>query len=874
MDAEAPSTKEPGAQIERPLNQMAKATLIGSACGVMVLFYGFAIASTLFLLLLVALEACLVVAALRFGATGLVVGIMNRHAAILRAFLRGFRLPKGAELQIALEPDDAPKLFAMVGSLCGRLQIRPPHVISLEMSANAWVRLKGYGRGAGKTVLGVGYDLLGGLAKPEVDAVLAHEMAHAKLIQRGFKQWLTGGFARSIRLATDLTQQVAGLRRAGRSSSLASMFLSIADRLARTSARLVATYSRQDEFAADRGAAELCGARAIRSALVKIRDLSQITARLPWRERVAQLEAGSGFSQWLVNELAVRGSQGPGATDAELFNQYSTHPLLRDRLAALPASDGDPLVESGSAIDLLAKPDQTAEKLVAEIQRVLAEQERKDGKALERLSNKTHHRVRLRPLQITGLGLIGAGVMAGIVVGAEGPGWLATIASFVLPSALGVWLFCWGRYREQLRLPIPDFSLLKDGWKGRKTTPDINAAAKAIESELRLAVGGEKRRKRRALALASASYHALGKCDYLRAHVAARLSLEASRRSIEGALGLAIAAAALGQGQQVTFALRFIHKAIGTGGLSTEWGIAWALLLIAEWVEAEAFLQQALKKHPGNDTLLILLALSQSRRGKLQSAIINARRACTPAPRNKEYTKLLIELLLDAGSLKEARRWLESLEGELRSDPALALSMVKLHLLSHNVAEADAWTRNLKLASGGAGLLVRLGEAYELAREVKSAASFYQEALAAGHYPEAHLGLARLEAARGNLPRSQEHTLAAMNLEPPLGEDAVGPLPLLQRSLRQLIVLQPQVASCKAWIARQSKPGGLPAAFGNKAVLVYAPDGPKAEAFLKVVLNAMHPGTADQPRSIGWQAASRQQQPVGPVHAGVQGIVD
>ena len=66
------------------------------------------------------------------------------------------------------------------------------------MGVNAWVRLKGYRRGAGTTILGVGYDLLAGMSQTEVEAVLAHEMAHARLVQRGFSRWLTGGVSRVV----------------------------------------------------------------------------------------------------------------------------------------------------------------------------------------------------------------------------------------------------------------------------------------------------------------------------------------------------------------------------------------------------------------------------------------------------------------------------------------------------------------------------------------------------------------------------------------------------------------------------------------------------------------------------------------------------
>src|SRR2546429_9834918 len=155
------------------------------------------------------------------------------------------------------------------------------------------------------------------------------------------------------------------------------------DALTRRAARLVATYSRQDEFAADRGAVELCGAGAIRSALGRLEVLDEAASSLPWSERLARLQPGEAFTAWLVSELT-----GPGRGDGRESLRhagapYSTHPAMRDRLAALPAEDGS-LRDTRPGIALLADPDRVAGRLVAEIQRVIAVQERKDTRQLAR----------------------------------------------------------------------------------------------------------------------------------------------------------------------------------------------------------------------------------------------------------------------------------------------------------------------------------------------------------------------------------------------------------------------------------------------------------------------------------------------------------
>src|SRR5262245_10649878 len=126
------------------------------------------------------------------------------------------------------------------------------------------------------------------------------------------------------------------------------------------------------------------------------------------------------------------------------------------------------------------------------------------------------------------------------------------------------------------------------------------------------------------------------------------------------------------------------------------WGAAWALILCADWTPAEVFLENARKGRADNRTLLLLLALCQSQRGKLQSAILSAREACPPETTNKDQAQFLIDLLLRAGYLREARERLQRLEPLLREDAELTLLMVRLLLLSRELQAAEAWTEFLR----------------------------------------------------------------------------------------------------------------------------------------------------------------------------------
>jgi Zn-dependent protease with chaperone function/tetratricopeptide (TPR) repeat protein len=861
-------TTQPGDIKARPLSGLAKWFLAVGAGGVIGLFYLFVLAAVLALLVVIAVEFGLVLVGARFGLFFL-ARPLGKDIAVLLICLRSLRLRKDLEAHIVLQPDEAPGLFAILQRLCPRAEVALPHEVLLMMNVNAWVRLKGYRRGAGRTVLAVGYDLLAGLSTAEIEAVLAHELMHAKWVRRGLKTLLNGGLVRAAQLSRGLATQVEACRRVRQSAGTARLLVGAADSLTRLAATWIAACSRQDEFEADLGSVELCGAGPVRLALSKVESLGGITAKLPWRERVARIQMDE-LSQWLASEMTAAQPGGAAEEKATVFNRYSTHPSIRDRLAALPPAPAQAVAAGPSGLSLLAGPDAIAAKLLSKIERVVAEQEQKDSAALEKWSRRTRGQTNVRGFQWLGLFLIIGGFLvlaASLAAGARGiPFALASAAGL----AAGIFIYRWGGYREQLTLPVPDYSILKAAWQSKLIVKPQQV--KAMEEELR-AGAPAGRKSRRARHFAAVAYAALSQCDYARAHGAARLCVQADGKSVPGALALAIASAVFGQRAQVNQCATVAQRWTGLRGESTAWGLAWACLLCGDWGRAEAFLAQALKNRPQQATWLSLLALCQSRRGKLQSAILSARRACAPQPPNKEHAKLLIDLLLECGYLHEARDRLAPWRGEIPQDRELTLSAIRLHLLLRDGPNAAELTAACK-AAAPASMLVRLGLTYEMARQGGQAAEFYQQALASGHFPEALLGLARLEAERGHKEQARRHVLAALNLNRALAENATGPLPLFQTVLRQLLNLEEPAPNCEAWIASMSL-RAIPAAAANKSFLVYAPAGQEPGRWLEEILRAMQPDAPPPPTTNAvWRRAPKEQQPFGPVRPGVQGVFD
>jgi Zn-dependent protease with chaperone function len=869
------------ATVENPLGQAARTSLMLCAGLTILLFYVFALGAILFLVLLLLAELCLLLVLLRFGLARIMVVEMNRHIPLVRIFGGSFWLQRGGEFQIALKQEDAPKLFAVLESLCRRLDIAPPQVVHLLLELNAHVRLKGYRRGKGTTILGIGYDLLAGMSTAEIEAVLAHEMTHAKQIRRGLSHWLSSGLSRIIKLTETLSSLAEAYRRAKEHAHVARLLLGIADRFARVGSRLVAAYSRQEEFDADRGAAELCGTAPMRTALLRMEALGEKLSRMPLNERVAQLQQGRSFSQWLVRELSQVDGNVVSDASALVFNKYSTHPLLRDRLANLPAIGNHVSGEQNPAITLLADPDALVEKLIGEIQRKLVAAEEKDSKRLERWQRKSRGETILRPLQALGVFMIVITVCGGVIAflvvlaGDKTNGLVLVSLLTLVGIAAGVWIHRLGRFRDRIVLPVPDFALFM---QARKKMDEMDETAwKAMQDdadkEYRALAATEKKKSKKERLLAEACFTALGQCDYLKAHVASRLCLEVNSKSVEGHIGLATASAAVRQNALAERALLFVQGQTACKSMSTRWGCAWACMLIGNWAMAEALLGRLQKEKTWSSTLAAMLALCRARRGKLQSAIISAREACLLSATNKEYTKQLAGLLLDAGYLREAQACLTSLQEDISADSDLMLATIRVHLLRREFDAADAWAERLQQRGTGAHMLVALGGNYELARRDESASAFYRKALETGFFPVACLGLARLAANERHKDDAVRYLLMAMDVTKPLGKKATGPLPLLRQTLEQLLTLRDPVPDCKSWIATFNKQVSLPA-LADVSFWIHGRDRGDAEQILAEMFAAMQPGKPPMSETmVSWQEAPPEQQPAGPSRPGIHGIV-
>lgn len=862
---------------DQPTSAKAKLGMFFAAVVTIVLYYLFTVASILAIAILLVLELGLVIVLLRFGLAGRMINVMNGHVAPLQVLIRSLWLRSGFECRVKVDREEAPRLYDVVEDLCAKAGVAIPEAIFLEMHTNAWVRLRGYVRGRGKTTLGIGYDLLAGLSEMETQAVLAHEVTHARLVHRGINQLLRSGMARIRQLAGGLAGSISSYRHRQESPALTRGLFKIADWIARTGARQVAACSRQDEFDADHGAAELCGASAMRSALLRLRVLDKALGRLPWRERVAQVQLGESFSEWLTNELATSpefqggdSSQRDATAEVENFNAYSTHPTLTDRLRALPAIEGTQQVQSSRGLNLLGNPDELAEKLMIEIQRVTLLAEERDAKQMKRWLRKAKAGTHFTGLQTFGI-IVG---VVSIIFG--GCMWISDAGSTTMTAVVAavfitsLILVLIGRYRDRIPLPIPDFRVIRKTDEhplpcGPERVAELNEALKKL-------IEGVRRARKRARILLEEAYQALANCDYPRAFVAAQLCLKHDKKNIAAHMALAVSSAAVCRPDLTRLALGQAQHTTNLTTPSTSWGAAWALVINGDYGFAEAFLHDAMRGRSNHPTLLAMLAVCQARRGKLYSAIGNARRACTPESPGLEYTKLLVGFLLDGGFSTEASSRLEGLESEIEESNDLKLAMVRLNLMIRKAEAATEWAARLETDDQESIIFARLGAVFESARKFEIAERYFTRALQKDYLPEALIGLGRIEVGRNNKEAARKYFEDALNLKRLPAKGSIGALALAGQVMGWLISLEARVESCRAWIATLNGGTG-PEALANCSFFIYAKTKSEAVDYLNRLLMAMQPGyPPPQPGTVGWREAPGEQQPDVPVKPGVQGF--
>ncbi len=205
---------------------------------------------------------------------------------------------------------------------------------------------------------------------------MAHEMGHAKLIQRGFRKIVLNGVARCSQMTRGLRSIRLSARESKRGFPLVETLAAVAGPLARAACKLAAKYMRQEEFAADRLAAEICGPSACIRAMRATVIASVKGANLTFRERLMHLERNESFTEWLRSRLTPATEEERAELTAKGFADRQSsalvrHPSPSDRLAMWGDDSCESPTSDEPATGLIKDPDFVAKRLADEIERVI-----------------------------------------------------------------------------------------------------------------------------------------------------------------------------------------------------------------------------------------------------------------------------------------------------------------------------------------------------------------------------------------------------------------------------------------------------------------------------------------------------------------------
>ena len=718
----------PSPALEQPLPAARYGLFLFVATLLILLFYAF---SALFLVLGALLWVVTALLSFAFSYYGLTLTwhIVHALGALLKSVARGLRLGRGVDFHLTLTRQQAPQLWEIIEDLSLRIGVAPPNEYVLESGTNAYVMLRGVAMGRGKTRLGVGFDLLAGLSEAQARAVMAHEIAHAKYVRRGYQGFLMRGLFRLGRCAGAIESIRDHEENHGLARFTARVVGALPTWLSKTAGVLIAACSRYDEFLADRVSAEICGPTPCREALLAINVVAHQADKIGYRERLLHLEREDGYVGWLREKLRVPDDEKRLEIEARALerahrHELSTHPALPDRLAAIDAvpesapdsshvaSVNGANVNGASGLDWFANPEAVGAQLLRHIEKTAATEEAKATKSLAKWMRKQgrgqggaallgNNRVGAVVALIVGVGLaiflfqfltslwnLGARGGEIWVIGAL----TALVPAVALYGAYDLWRRAPSRIGQ---LPIPlyahynaarlhqrDVQIERNAsFEARKNlSPAQKRALQAADEEREAQSNIERGAQLRALASEAdkprlranfyvrVGYDALDRGDIDGAAHCARLVCEIEPDRDEAVLIRRVCAASRGWSGSGSAHTKTIADKHGIGG---RWAMIWIALSEGNTSLAEALLLELIRARPKNATLRALLAQCQLRNGKPREGLASR--------------KLALELYRNAPEIAPELRAHE----EANHRFALAYNQIELGQLTQARAELD-----------------------------------------------------------------------------------------------------------------------------------------------------------------------------------------
>jgi heat shock protein HtpX len=256
-----------------------------------------------------------------FASVGGTVAILGAGALLAFQFFASDKLALRSMGAQEVSPQEAPEFHAMIERLCVQADIPKPKLAIVPTPVpNAFAM----GRSPKAATVCATTGIMDLLSPAELEGVMAHEISH--IVNRDVMIMTLAGFFASI--ASMIVQFgffFGGGYGGGQSSDdddgpSFMVIILISAIVWVVSFFLMQALSRYREFAADRGAAVITGRpSALASALLKI---SGINERIPQND----LRAHAEMNAFYIVPVKVKES---------IFNLFSTHPPMEQRIAAL-----------------------------------------------------------------------------------------------------------------------------------------------------------------------------------------------------------------------------------------------------------------------------------------------------------------------------------------------------------------------------------------------------------------------------------------------------------------------------------------------------------------------------------------------------------
>lgn len=230
-----------------------------------------------------------------------------------------------------LEPDEQPELFAILRDVAQKTGQEMPEDVYLIADVNAYVAHRGGIMGVGsRRIMGVGLALMQSVSVPQLRAIIAHEFGHYHHGDLKFARWIYKTRLAIERTVINLSRHASWLTAPFR--GYAKLFI-----------RITQSISRAQEFAADRLAASVAGAKEMIDALVAVRCAASAFGSYFETELAPVLNSGfrppiaAGFTAFMAAPPVKRAIEEvlPRIVAEEQTDVEDSHPPLRERVAAL-----------------------------------------------------------------------------------------------------------------------------------------------------------------------------------------------------------------------------------------------------------------------------------------------------------------------------------------------------------------------------------------------------------------------------------------------------------------------------------------------------------------------------------------------------------